>query len=78
MKTFTPCQGKTACRDDGETCLTCNRSLAEVESTRRLIDALADLVLRHGYRNVEEFTAYVAGKVKKKVHHRRQAESGDA
>lgn len=76
-KTFTPCRGKTACRDDGLICLTCGRSLAEVEATRRLIDALADLALQHGYGNVDEFAAYVAGKVGKKVRHRREGEAGE-
>jgi hypothetical protein len=70
MKTFTPCQGKTACRDDGVTCLTCNRSLVEVESTRRLIDQLAELALQQGYDNPEAFAEYVAAKVVKKIRHR--------
>lgn len=75
-KTFTPCRGKTACRDDGLVCLTCGRTLAEVETTRRLIDALADLAIQHDYGNVDEFAAYVAGKVGKKVRHRRDGEAG--
>jgi len=45
MKIFTPCKGKTACRDDGENCLVCGRGLQEIEDTRRLIDALAELGL---------------------------------
>jgi hypothetical protein len=72
MKTFVPCRGKTACRDDGVSCLTCGRSLAEIEATRRLIDALAELALFHEYANVNEFAAYVAGKVEKKVGYRRE------
>ena len=76
MTTFTPCRGKTACRDDGLVCLTCGRSLAEIEATRRLIDQLADLALRLDYGNVAEFTAYVATKVEKKVKHRREGGSG--
>ncbi|MEW5770285.1 MAG: hypothetical protein AB1831_07955 [Pseudomonadota bacterium] len=71
MKTFTPCKGKTACRDDGERCLTCGRDFAEIEQTRALIDALADFALAQGYGNVEEFADYVTGKVVKKVKHRR-------
>ena len=71
MSTFTPCKGKTACRDDGEKCLTCGRSLAEIDQLRSLIDALADLVVNQGYDNTEEFAAYVAGKLVKKVQHRR-------
>lgn len=72
MKTFTPCKGKTACRDDGTNCLTCGRSLSEIEDTRRLIDALAELVLAREYKNVGEFATYVAGKVESKVNHRRK------
>ncbi len=70
MSEFTPCKGKTACRDDGERCLTCGRSLAEIEQTRSLIDALADFAITQGYDNVEEFAGYVAEKVVKKIRHR--------
>lgn len=73
MSTFVPCKGKTACRDDGVKCLTCGRSFDEIEQTRRLIDALADFVCAQGYNNVNEFATYVAGKVEKKVKHRREA-----
>jgi len=71
MPIFTPCQGKTACRDDGERCITCGRSFAEIEQTRSLIDALADLAVNQGYENIDEFATYVAGKVVKKIKHRR-------
>ena len=72
MSTFNPCKGKTACRDDGERCLTCGRSFTEIEQTRNLIDALAEFALAQGYDNVNEFAAYVADKVEKKVRHRRE------
>jgi len=72
MNTFTPCKGKTACRDDGEKCLTCGRSFAEIEQTRSMIDALAEFVCAQEYDNVGEFAAYVAGKMEKKVKHRRE------
>ena len=75
MKTFTPCKGKTACRDDGTTCLTCGRSLNEIEDTRRLIDGLAELAIAQHYENVGEFAAYVAGKVENKVNYRRKTAS---
>lgn len=71
MTRFNPCKGKTACRDDGSRCLTCGRSFTEIEQTRNLIDALAELVCAQGYLNVNEFTAYVADKVEKKVAYRR-------
>lgn len=71
MSTFTPCKGQTACRDDGTTCLTCGRGLGEIGRTRQLIDALTELAVAQGYENVEEFAAYVAAKMVKKVRHRR-------
>lgn len=73
MSAFVVCKGQTACRDDGQTCLTCGRSLAEIETARRLIDELAELALARDYANVDEFAAYVAAKVVKKVKHRRAA-----
>jgi len=71
MPQFKPCAGKTACRDDNVNCLVCGRGLEAIEETRRLIDGLAELALAQGYDNVEAFADYVAGKVVKKVHHRR-------
>ncbi len=78
MKTFKPCQGKTACRDDGVQCLTCGRDFREIERTRALIDALTELAMSHDYANVEEFAAYVAKKVEKKVRHRREGGGASA
>ena len=75
MSTFNPCKGKTTCRDDGEKCLTCGRSFAEIEQTRNLIDALAEFVCAQDYDNVNEFAAYVADKVEKKVKHRRDEDA---
>jgi hypothetical protein len=72
VSSFSPCKGKTTCRDDGKQCLTCGRSFAEIEQTRKLIDALAEFACAQGYQNVGEFTAYVADKVEKKVKHRRE------
>jgi len=77
MTTFRPCAGKTACRDDNVNCLNCGRSLAAIEETRRLIEALTEFVLAEDYDNVDEFTAYVAGKVGKKVRHRRNGQNGE-
>ncbi len=71
MSVFTPCRGKTACRDDGERCLVCERSFGEISETRRLIDALADLACTQGYDNVDDFAAYVARKLGKVIRHRR-------
>ena len=57
MARFTPCKGKTACRDDGERCLTCGRDFVEIEQTRALIDALAELAVERDYDNLDEFAA---------------------
>jgi hypothetical protein len=73
MSLFTPCKGKTACRDDGEKCLVCGRSFAEIARTRELVDALTDLACAQDYDNIDEFTAYISHKVAKKIRHRRAA-----
>lgn len=73
MKPFTPCRGKHLCQDNGSRCLVCNRDSEEIAETRRLIDALATLALSQEYDNVQEFAAYVAAKLEKKVRHRRGA-----
>ena len=67
MSTFVPCRGMNACRDDGEKCLVCGRSLAEIMETRRHIDALMELALARGYENGDEFAAYVASRLAKKI-----------
>ena len=72
MRTFTPCKGKTACRDDDEQCLVCGRGFEEITRTRQLIDAMADFACTQGYDNVDEFAAYIARKVEKVVRHRRE------
>ncbi|TCJ14671.1 hypothetical protein EZJ19_09500 [Parasulfuritortus cantonensis] len=72
MSQFKPCAGKTACRDDNVNCLVCGRSLQAIEATRKLIDGLTELAMAEDYDNVDEFAAYVAAKVVKKVRHRRE------
>lgn len=71
-KLFIPCLGKTACRDDGERCLSCGRSLDEIMRTRQLLDELSTLVLEMDYSNTDEFAAYIARKLGKKVAHARE------
>lgn len=72
MARFEPCRGKTACRDDGERCLTCGRDLREIDRLRVLMDELAQLAVDYDYENVGEYADYVARKVSKSVEHRRQ------
>ncbi len=73
MKTFTPCQGKDYCRDDGAKCLTCGRQLDEILWLRDLIDQLASLANKYNYENIEDYSAYIAKKVSKTIQHRRAA-----
>lgn len=67
---FLPCQGKTACRDDGQRCLTCGRTLEEVAWLRDLMDQLASMAIAFDYDNIDEFAAYIARKLPKMVAHR--------
>jgi len=77
MGQFTPCQGKMACRDDGERCLTCNRHFDEITRLRDLLDQLANLALVYEYDNSAEYSAYVARKLDKLITHRRQEMNQD-
>jgi len=69
MAQFKPCLGKSYCRDDGLTCLTCGRSLEEIQRTRDLISGLADVASHHQYDNIDEFANYVARRLVKKLQH---------
>jgi predicted Fe-S protein YdhL (DUF1289 family) len=69
MAIFKPCQGKTACRDNGEVCLTCGRSLTEIVKLRGLMKEITTLALEYEYENVDEFSQYIARKVQKMVTH---------
>lgn len=72
MAIFKPCQGKSACRDNGVICLTCGRKLSEIHSLRELMQQLAGLAIDHEYENVEEYAGYVARKLEKLILHGRQ------
>jgi predicted Fe-S protein YdhL (DUF1289 family) len=74
MATFTPCQGKNACRDNGVICLTCGRKLSEISRLRELMQELAALAVLHEYENAEDYAQYVARKVEKLIAHQREAE----
>jgi hypothetical protein len=78
MARFTPCQGKTACRDDGERCLTCGRSFEEITRLRDLLDQLAGLALDYQYDNIPEYSAYIARKLEKTMAYRRRESSAHA
>ncbi len=73
MVEFKPCQGKTACRDDGERCLTCGRSLDEIAALRELLKSLTELAITYRYQNVDTFSDYIAKKLRKSIEHRRQS-----
>ena len=72
MANFRPCQGKSACRDNGVLCLTCGRKLNEVVQLRELMQQLASLALNYDYENVDEYTDYIARKVSKMIDYQRQ------
>lgn len=72
MSQFKPCQGKTACRDDGQRCLTCGRDFQEIERLRTLMDQLAVLAIDYDYENVDEYSDYVARKLGKMIAYRRE------
>lgn len=67
---FTPCQGKHTCRETEEKCLTCGRTLEEINWLRTLMDELASLTIAYEYDNVDEFATYIARKLPKMVSHR--------
>ena len=71
---FVRCKGKQYCQEDETGCRTCGRSRTEMDATRALIAAIADLALQQGYENPEEFTAYLAEKSLKTILHRRSEE----
>ena len=64
---FVPCAGREKCRELGERCLGCGRSLEEIARVRRTSDELTALVLAADYENPEAFIDYLAAKAKKKV-----------
>ena len=72
MASFTPCQGKNACRDNGVLCLTCGRKLTEIETLRELLQKLTNLAVDYDYDNVDEYTDYIARKVAKMIEYKRQ------
>ena len=71
MSRFTPCQGKNACRDNGEICLTCGRKLTEIEKLRELMKEITTLAVEYEYENVDDFTQYIARKVSKMIDYQR-------
>lgn len=72
MGEFVPCQGKTACRDDGRRCLTCGRTLDEIARLREAMDQLASLAMEFDYGNEGEYADYVARKLVKSIAYRRE------
>jgi hypothetical protein len=72
VATFKPCQGKSACRDNGVLCLTCGRKLNEVVQLRELMQQLTALAINYDYENVDEYAQYIARKVAKMITYQRQ------
>lgn len=67
MARFSPCIGRTACRDDGVRCMTCNRSLEEIAKTRDVMDSVTAFLEEMKYENPEQFLDYLSSKVMKKL-----------
>lgn len=68
-RTFKPCQGKTACREDDQQCRTCGRSLEEIYATRALIEELARFTQKMQYQNSDVFFDYVMTRAAKKINY---------
>ena len=66
-RTFNRCRGKMFCRDDGEKCLVCGRTLEEIAKTKALIADTAQAAVDLGYANFQEFLDYLAEKASKKI-----------
>lgn len=73
MGAFVPCAGKTACTEDATHCRGCGRSHEEIARARDAIAALADLAVEMDYTNLEDYAAYVAARIVRKVEHQRAA-----
>jgi len=74
MARFVRCRGKAYCVEDTHGCRSCERSRAEIDSTRSLVARAAQFILEQDYDNPGEFTSYLAEIVAKKVRHARDAD----
>ncbi len=72
MAEFNPCIGRNACRDDGQRCLTCGRTLDEIVKTKQLVDSVFIFINEMDYNNSDEFMAYLSRKIAKKIAHAKQ------
>lgn len=67
MALFTPCLGRTACREDELRCLACGRTLQEIAATHTLVESVTAFLQQMNYDNPQQFLDYLAGKVQKKL-----------
>jgi hypothetical protein len=67
--TFKPCINRNACRDDGERCLVCGRSLQEIAKTKSVVDSVHAFLQEMAYDNPAEFMDYLGRKIAKKMAH---------
>lgn len=72
MSTFRPCLGKTACQEDEQGCRMCKRSAAEIARTRELVEQAVAFAVQMDYDNVDDFAAYLARRIGRKVAHLRE------
>ena len=67
MPQFKPCAGHDSCTQDGTNCQGCGRSHEEIAQIRDLVERCTQHALNMGYKNVDEFAAYISGKIVAKV-----------
>ena len=67
MTLFRPCKDRTACTEDGAVCKGCGRTHVEIARTRALVNDIVQFVNTMGYKNTDEFMAYLTRKVLKKT-----------
>jgi len=69
MSVFNKCRGKMFCRDNGEKCMVCGRSMHEIVKTHEMMGAMAALAQELDYDNFQEFLDYLAEKSGAQVAH---------
>ncbi len=73
MARFNPCKGREECKELGDRCITCGRSLDEIARTKLLVDEVFGFIQQMGYENGDEFMAYLQRKISKKLKHSAQS-----
>ena len=68
---FTPCKSRDDCNYNETHCLSCRRSIEEINAVRELTSDLAlrlnNMINKMQYDNPDEFVSYVLRKTEKKL-----------